>query len=117
MIAGFKLWDKVRCHKCAAGNGRLRFSDRKFFNTGGTIRLRSEQALEHRGRTAAESQGRNSKELDAHRASGSRSEAGVACNERGAELFGEGNVGRIVGRQFMAEPPNLRQEDEVGIAG
>ncbi len=54
------------------------------------------------------------KYLDAHPAS--RSEACVPSNEAGPEFFRQRNVGRIVSRQIMPAPPNLRQENEVGIA-
>ena len=57
-----------------------------------------------------------SKQLDAHPTGGGRSEAGVTSHQGGAQFCGECNVSGIVGRQIMPQPPDMWQEEKVGIA-
>lgn len=48
---------------------------------------------------------------------GRRRQSAVTRNQSRAEFFGKRDVGRIIRRQIVAELPNARQQNVVGIAG
>ena len=55
------------------------------------------------------------KDLDGRRMAPRRSKATVPCHQRSPQLFGEHDIGRIVGRQVVTQFPDARQEDEMSI--
>jgi hypothetical protein len=44
-----------------------------------------------------------------------RSEAAVTCDQCSAELFGQDNIGTVIGRKVVTALPYLRQQNKVGI--
>ncbi len=55
---------------------------------------------------------------DGDRAPRSRrlSKPGVRADEPACECFGQRNIGRVIGREVVAEPPDPRQEADRGNA-
>src|SRR5580704_3579104 len=55
------------------------------------------------------------KQLDGGRMARGRSESTVPRNQRSSELFGQDNVGSIVGRKIVAQLPNPGEEHQMRI--
>ena len=44
-----------------------------------------------------------------------RSESTVPCNQRSSQIFGQHNVGSIIGRKIVSQLPNPGEEHEMRI--